>query len=252
MARNPADQRTRQWIQQPGQAIPYRLPARVGDWWCAVRDARVGAADLLVSVDADAAGAPRIDLGSRDPVPDTTAVWATPRTVYLGRLGRGRSEREWVQYEADVADDLVELRKAQQQRDSARERLASAERRLAELAPPTGEDLAARRTGEERTDPAVVADRRRREYIRRREPLEAEVDALRSKGGGVRRRDRPAGGVGPDQARGDADPQRHDRRLHPSPVRRLCHQAGPSAPDGQADRPPDPLGLAGAGLRARS
>lgn len=174
--------RVREWTRRPGQPIPYRPHERLADWWCAGRDARRGLPDLLVPAGADPAGSSGLEPGVGT-VPDLDTaqdMWATPRTALLGQLGRGRTEKERIRYQAEVTDGLILLAQARAKRDEAHGELRQAEGRLADLAEPGREDLAARASGEERTDASVLAGRRKREFGQRRQAAEAEVNRIRA------------------------------------------------------------------------
>jgi hypothetical protein len=172
--------RVRQWTRRPARAIPYGPFARLSDWRCASRDARAGAPETLAPADAHAAETPHIELGPQAEAAPGMTGWATPRTVFLGQLGRGRAEREWARYQAEVADLLIQLTQARAKRDSALRLLKIAEERLHHLADPTAEDLRAKVSGEEDTDEAVRAGRRMREFAERRRAVEAEVNQVRA------------------------------------------------------------------------
>jgi hypothetical protein len=136
--------------------------------------------EALAPADALAAETPHIDLGSPAEAEPGKTGWATPRTVFLGQLGRGRAEREWARCQAEVADLLIQLTQARAKRDSALRLLKTAEERLEQLADPTAEDLRAKVSGEENTDEAVRAGRRTREFAERRRAVEAEVNQVRA------------------------------------------------------------------------
>jgi hypothetical protein len=181
MADTKLDQRTRQWTQNAGRAITYGPFARLADWWCASRDARIDLSRLLLPApggpgDVPDPGAP----GTASWTGEATAwaagtAWDTPRTRFLGQLGRGRAEKEWLRYQQSVAGHLVQRARAVTSRDAAERELRAARQRLDRLAAPTGLEAAARRSGEGSTDPAVVASRRRREFDEQRAAAQAEV-----------------------------------------------------------------------------
>jgi hypothetical protein len=184
MADTKLDQRTRQWTQNAGRAITYGPFARLADWWCASRDARIDLSRLLLP----APGGPGGPGDAPDPSAPGTASWAgeatawaagtawdTPRTRFLGQLGRGRAEKEWLRYQQSVAGHLVKRARALTSRDAAERELRAARQRLDRLVAPTGLEAAARRSGEGSTDPAVVASRRRREFDEQRAAAQAEV-----------------------------------------------------------------------------
>jgi hypothetical protein len=147
------------------------LHERLADWWCATRDARRGLPDLR------AQAVPEVGSGT-GPVP-ASGPWATPRTTFLGQLGRGRAEKEWIHYQAEVSDRLVRLTQATAQCELANAQLRQAQEQLASLAEPGPDALATRVNGEEGTSPSVLAGRRRAEFEQRRQAAQAEVDRIR-------------------------------------------------------------------------
>ena len=101
-------QRTRPWTWWAERAITYGPFARLGDWWAAGRDARIVLPSLLLP-----AGNPTdVPASPARPAESGSATWDTPRTVFLGQLGRGRAEKEWLHYQKDVAGWLVSLAEA--------------------------------------------------------------------------------------------------------------------------------------------
>jgi hypothetical protein len=172
MAEKKLDQRTWQWTRAAGRAITYGPFARLADWWCAGRDARLDLAQLLLPAPGGAGGAgwPREAGAAAGP-----AAWDTPRTRFLGQLGRGRAEKEWLRYQKAVAGYLVGRARAIASRDAAERELQAARQRLERLAAPRDSEATARHSGEENTDLSVVASRRMREFSERREAAEAEV-----------------------------------------------------------------------------
>jgi hypothetical protein len=180
MADKKLDQRTRQWTQPAGRAITYGPFARLADWWCASRDARIVLPHLLLPTsggpgqpDADQPDAFGWPAGAAAWVPP--AAWDTPRTRFLGQLGRGRAETEWLRYQKSVAGYLVGRARAMTNRDAAGRELAAARQRLDQLTAPGAGEAAARRSGEDNTGLSVVASRRRREFAEERAAAEAEV-----------------------------------------------------------------------------
>lgn len=184
-ATKPVEKRIRQWTHR-ADPLPYWWHQRCADWWHAGRDARSGVPDQLAagdvrSIEPSPAGPAALSLGSADGSRDTagTAVWATPRTVLLGQLGRGRAEKEWVRFHAEVADLEVELAHARARTDAAAERLTDAEGRREELPPLTSDDRETAAPGEELADVSVRVGRRSREFAARRLALDAEVERSR-------------------------------------------------------------------------
>ena len=167
-------QQTRPWTRRVRRAIPYGPFARLGDWWAARRDAQVVLPALLLPP-VGATGGPA-ETAERE-----GAGWETPRTVFLGQLGRGRAEKEWLHYRRDVADWLVALADAQASLDAAQRELQTAEKSLAELSEPhelSDSELNARRSGEQGTDPEVIKARRRQDHAGRRKGAESRVQQL--------------------------------------------------------------------------
>jgi hypothetical protein len=150
--------RTRPWTKRARRAIPYGPFARFGDWWAAGRDARAGLPSLL---------GPREEGGG-----------ATSRMMFLGQLGRGRAEKEWLYYRKEIAGHLIPLTEARAGRDTAQRELTDAQERLAGLKPPEGDELGARRSGEKDTPEHVVRARRMQAYTERRLAAEASVRQL--------------------------------------------------------------------------
>jgi hypothetical protein len=183
MADRTLDRRARQWTRTAGRAITYGPFARLADWWCASRDARI----LLPHLLRAAPGDPVDPAGPREPgairwpgpaaaaVPVAPSAWDTPRTRFLDQLGRGRAEQEWLRYQKEVAGYLVGRTRALAGRGAAERELQAAQQRLDRLAAPRDGELAARRSGEENTDLTVVASRRAAEFSAQREAAEAEV-----------------------------------------------------------------------------
>lgn len=165
--------RLRDWTRDEGRGVRYGFFARLGDWWCATRDARTVLPKLIVPA-ADEEGAPAP--GEREGM-----AWGTPRTVFLGQLGRGWVEKEWIRYQAAIADHLIALKQAQARRDLAVDSLETAEQRLAGLTPPQGAELTKKVSGEQQTRDEIVAGRRMAEYVERRAKVENEVNTLRTK-----------------------------------------------------------------------
>lgn len=160
------DKSTGKWAHEPAKPIPYPFTARLSDWWCAGRDARAGLPELPVTPNGEAAA---------DAAADT---WATPRMLFIGQLGRGMAEREWIDFQSEVSTTRVRLTQLHAKRGTLANDLARARRRLQELPAPTPEQLKVRVTGEERTSESVLVGRRRREHAERRRKLENEVTRI--------------------------------------------------------------------------
>lgn len=107
--------------------------------------------------------------------PANTVPWETAHTIFLGQLGRGRAEKEWLHYRREIAGHLILLAQARADRDTARRQLEHARQHLASLTPPDDGELTARRSGEQQTDKSVVRARRIRAYTERRHAAEASV-----------------------------------------------------------------------------
>jgi len=181
MAGRKLDQRTRQWTQPAGRSITYGPFARLADWWCATRDAQIFLPHLLLTPsggagDPDRATEPGpVSLPGAVAGPAALASWDTPRTRFLGQLGRGRAEKEWLRYQQAVAGYLVDRAQAMTRRDAAQRELEAARERLGALVPPRDHEAGARRSGEDDTEPSIVASRRMREFSELREAAQAEV-----------------------------------------------------------------------------
>lgn len=112
------DKRSRTWTKTSTPSIRYGFFARLSDWWCASRDGRTG----IPSVPDDARpGTPQAEL-------------STPRMMFLGQLGAGRIEREWIAYQIEVADREAELQDRIDRRDALGARLGEAGRAELEAA----------------------------------------------------------------------------------------------------------------------
>jgi hypothetical protein len=154
-------QPTQLWTKRARRAIPYGPFARLGDWLAARRDARVALPSLLMAHHED--------------MPGGVVPWETPHTIFLGQLGRGRAEKEWLHYRKEIAGHLMSLAQARADRDAARRQLGQAQQHLAGLTPPGDDELTACRSGEQNTDVAVVRARRMRAYTERLHAAEASV-----------------------------------------------------------------------------
>jgi hypothetical protein len=149
--------------------IRYGPLARGSDWLCAGRDGRAGLPDGGQAAEDEPGGSAA-----------EAAAWTTPRTVFLNQLGRGRAEQEWIRYQEDVADSQVKLTRARANLEAVGRALVEAEQRIADLKAPTADDMRTRVSGEEHTDAAVVAERRKFDYTERRSGLAAEVTRIRA------------------------------------------------------------------------
>jgi hypothetical protein len=103
--------------------------------------------------------------------------------MFLGQLGLGRIEKEWIVYQAEVADIEASLRDCRARRAALVRELEEARQRLAQAQEPR--DLGQRVAGEARTDESIVRLRRARQQdqARARESeavrgLSARLDAL--------------------------------------------------------------------------
>ncbi|BCB84748.1 hypothetical protein [Phytohabitans suffuscus] len=97
------DKRSTTWTRPSTPSIRYGLFARVSDWWCGGRDGRKG----IPSVPEDARpGTPRAEL-------------STPRMMFLGQLGVGRIEEEWITFQIEATGIEAALRDATARGDDA-------------------------------------------------------------------------------------------------------------------------------------
>jgi hypothetical protein len=181
MAQRSVDERTREWTKLPDRALPYGPFARLADWWSAGRDARVVLPNLLVPIRSDEEAPINGQLSPAEPGagPDRT-LWGTPHTVFLGQIGRGRAEKEWLRYKAEIADQLIQLRHAHAKREAATHRLETARAEISKMQEPGQDQLKVRVSGEERTDPTIVANRRLGEYRAQLRSKEAAVTQARA------------------------------------------------------------------------
>lgn len=138
--------------------------ARCADWWCATRDARRGLPDLPAD-QRESTDHPDIPTG-------------TPHMTFLGQQGIGRIEKEWIVYEAEVADPLADYRDLQAQVRALKAELSTAEERSGTLEQSSGGTDAA--PGESATDPGIIAQRRAREHGRKRDEAQSTVRRLTS------------------------------------------------------------------------
>jgi hypothetical protein len=180
---NAIQRRIRAWTARPTEAIRYGIFARISDWLCAGRDAKAGLAVLLVPVrDAAHLGAgPTPPAAEGTPPADRAAsAWGTPRTLYLNQLGRGRADREWTMFQAEVTDLQVALSVARAEQASAVEEIARLRAEIDQMPRPTDAELEVRLGGETETDIDVVRERRLAAYTARRTAAEAEINRLQA------------------------------------------------------------------------
>jgi hypothetical protein len=161
MAKNESQQRSRRWTRRSEKPIRYGTGARFADWWCASWDARKG----LPELPADERG-----------VPDSEIPTGTPHMSFLGQQGLERIEKEWIVYQAEVADPMADFRDLQAKVKARREELAVAQERLGAVEAASAGSQAV--TGETGTNPEIVAQRRAREHGRKRDDAQATVHRL--------------------------------------------------------------------------
>lgn len=90
-------------VKRSTPSIRYGLFARFSDWWCGGRDGHMGI--------------PAVPEGAR---PGTAeAELSTPRMMFLGQLGVGRIEKEWIAFQLEVAGLEAALRDATARRADA-------------------------------------------------------------------------------------------------------------------------------------
>ncbi|MDQ7905676.1 hypothetical protein RB614_14250 [Phytohabitans sp. ZYX-F-186] len=118
-----SDKRSTTWTNPATPSIRYGPFARISDWWCGGRDGRKG----IPSVPEEARpGTPQAEL-------------STPRMMFLGQLGVGRIEKEWITFQIEVAGLEAKLRDAIARRDAlalepgGAARLAAAHAEIAHL-----------------------------------------------------------------------------------------------------------------------
>lgn len=167
MGRKSKRDRIELWTRKNDKAIPYGLFARISDRWCARKDARAPLPEVLLKG------------GDADSVPGER-TWSTPRTVFLGQLGRGWAEKSWLRYQDEVGPTRIQLTQVRAQQKTARERLELAQHTVENLSAPTQQQLEARVSGEERTSDEIRVARRMREHGERRKALETEVSKHRA------------------------------------------------------------------------
>lgn len=155
--------RQRRWTRRSERAIRYGLLARWSDWLCATRDAKKGLPEL-----------PPKTQPPGQPAGESPTL-GTPRLSSLGQLGLGRIEKEWIVYQAEVADAQAELRDATARRDATAKQRAEAKTRLEGMQEP---DLDAKVAGEDRTDLGIVRARRGAAYAARQADEAAKVNRL--------------------------------------------------------------------------
>ncbi|WP_143036196.1 hypothetical protein [Lentzea fradiae] len=167
MSKKTKRDRIEHWTRRHDKAIPYGFFARLSDRWCARKDARAPLPEVLLK-GGDVDSAP----GER--------TWSTPRTAFLGQLGRGWTEKSLLRYQDEVGPVRIELTQARARQKIARDRLELAQHTVENLSMPTQQQLEARVSGEERTSDEIRIARRMREHGERRKSLEAEVSKHRT------------------------------------------------------------------------
>lgn len=161
MTKREVERRSRRWTRRSEKPVRYGLVARVADWWCATRDARRGLPDLPADDRA---------------MPDVEIPTGTPHMSYLGQQALGRIEKEWIVYQAEVADPMADLRDLEAEAQALHKELIEAKDRFDHLgASPAGVE---KRAGEAETDAQIVAMRRAREHGRKRDQAQADIHRL--------------------------------------------------------------------------
>ncbi len=135
--------RTRDWTKKSEKPIPYHVPARFSDWVCATRDARRGL-PALPPPDRQGGESPEL---------------STPRMMLLGQIGLGRIEKEWIVYQAEVADLNARLEDLLAEERNMANRVDDAKKRL-DVIRGQETDLKAKKAGEDQTSEHIVALRR--------------------------------------------------------------------------------------------
>jgi len=102
MKDNGPRQRSTDWSKPSAPSIRYGFFARLSDWWCASRDGQLGI--------------PAIPDDARPGTPE--AELSTPRMMFLGQLGVGRIEKEWIVYQVEVSGLETALQDAVARRDA--------------------------------------------------------------------------------------------------------------------------------------
>jgi hypothetical protein len=108
------DKRSTDWTMPAAPSIRYGPFARFSDWWCASRDGRKGIPSVPVDVRP---GTPQAEL-------------STPRMMFLGQLGVGRIEKEWMAYQVEAATLEAELQQSTARRDALATEFGEAGQRL--------------------------------------------------------------------------------------------------------------------------
>jgi hypothetical protein len=166
------DRRSRQWTTRFKSTIPYGPFARISDWWCATRDARKGLPALPP------------DDWEEPPPGEAGAELGTPRMMFLGQSALIRIEKEWIVFQAEIADLEAVLRDLMSRQQTLSAELSDARARLskAESAKP---DVHSRVAGEERTDESIVQQRRTADLAKRHDRASAAVKQLTDEIDGV-------------------------------------------------------------------
>jgi hypothetical protein len=172
MADKSVEKRTKLWTKRGG-SIRYRWHERLGDWWCASRDAKAGTPATPVPPEPGSPGLPSIALGTTHADGRGPTRWGTPRTVALGQLARARAEREWVLFQADAADLQIDRAQAEARCKTATALLASKAAELTEAEQQPDDKAPTPAPGEESAPVDVIRSRRAAEH-------EARLQKLRS------------------------------------------------------------------------
>jgi hypothetical protein len=161
MSKNEVERRSRRWTRRSEKPIRYGPLARCADWWSASRDARKGLPDL-----------PPDDHST----PDEDIPTGTPHMSFLGQQGIERMAKEWIVYQAEVADPMAHRSDLKAGLDALKDELEIARAKFDALdnGKPTTEKVA----GEDRTDEGVVAQRRAKAHVAKLEQARATVDRL--------------------------------------------------------------------------
>jgi hypothetical protein len=151
----------RRWTRRSEKPLRYGPIARCADWWSASRDARKG----LPELPADSGTMP----------PDDVPI-GTPHMSFLGQQGIERIEKEWIVYQAEVADPMADYRDLQAKVEALQDELEAAEERFGALeSTAVGTERVA---GEADTDQGIVNQRRARDLRRKQDEAQATVRRL--------------------------------------------------------------------------
>ncbi|MFG3557842.1 hypothetical protein ACGGAQ_26020 [Micromonospora sp. NPDC047557] len=159
------------WDRQPAAPIPYRVTARLADWWNGRQDARAG----LPAVDPAPSGATD---PHREPPPlayahDGRSVAFTPHLEKLRRMANDAINHELVQLQQELAEPAYQLARTEAQAVESERALAAATQALTALKAPDEAELSARRAGEQSTHDSVIRKRRLAPHLERKARLEA-------------------------------------------------------------------------------